>query len=98
MNTFWKDVVWDWRRGKHSGLPVCCIVWFLIRSRFGWYRIIERPKIYPVWVKLNHKFNSPPYIRCPHCFLHRSNVGIHICSIECVGMVGCCYRQKEINH
>jgi hypothetical protein len=28
----------SWQRGRDSGFPICCVVWFLLLGIFGWRR------------------------------------------------------------
>lgn len=82
----------EWRRGRHSGFPVCCVIWFLVRDRSGWVSLVHNRYWYRRWLTRTgaDKPIQHQYVRCPLCWLRRRYVEMHLCTLACAGQLGCC--------
>jgi hypothetical protein len=68
----WLD---HWRCGRHSGFPICCVVWWLT----GW-RLVRTNENYIAWMTNRHR---PWYIQCPFCIMRGHTVPMRDCAMRC---------------
>ncbi len=67
----------DYTCGKNSGIPVCCIVWYLT----VWYMFnLSLKRLYNRWVGDIYNYEIC-YIRCPLCKVMGRVVTITHCSL-----------------
>ena len=62
----------DWNCGRHSGFPMCCILWYL----GPWQLIIFRT---PWMWKWYWALGDGNYVRCPICLLRKHQVEMKEC-------------------
>lgn len=74
---------YDWRAGRHSGVPVCCIAWWIVVDDHLPWSIAVRYRR-----RVNGRRGCWGYIPCPACLLRRRRVPVHICTIDCRGNPG----------
>jgi hypothetical protein len=59
----------DWHRecGMHSGIPECCIDWYV-----GPWKdvVLTIPYLWEAYWKANNRDDEVDYIRCPMCIEH----------------------------
>lgn len=76
----------DYHRGKHSNIPLCCIVWYFVRLYSGWVTVISNNRmLYKIWRRCQGKLQ---YIRCPLCAYFGHEIDLHTCTKECQGIKG----------
>lgn len=71
----------DEERGRHSGIPGCCIAFF---TGF-WLRCRGE---YWLWHCSAYPDPKAKYVRCPACLLSGKAIKIHFCSEACDGIPG----------
>ena len=64
--------------GKHSGIPECCIEWYI----GPWSNIVARvPVLWKAYWDHNQT-ESTYYIRCPECIENKNIVKVKECDCE----------------
>jgi len=64
--------------GRHSGIPECCIDWYL----GPWSNVVSGvPYLWEAYWKANNEPEEPDYIRCPSCIAANRVAEIREC--EC---------------
>jgi len=64
--------------GKHSGIPECCIDWYID----VWSSVVVRvPVLWRAYWDYNET-ESTNYIRCPECIENKSVINIRECDCE----------------
>ena len=92
-------------RGLHSGIPICCIAFFVTtyfprwRSGFAGNRLDWRyarghmRRNHEVARQLGDK--PPSYVPCPACVRAKTFVRIHLCTDRCAGQPGASIDRLE---
>ncbi len=65
---------YTWRCGRHSGFPLCCILWYLGPWQLIIFKIPRMWKWY--W---NLRDENDGYVRCPICLLTNRRVKVKDC-------------------
>jgi hypothetical protein len=76
-------------RGEHSGIPPCCIEFFVTTWRRQWHDP-RRAGIYRARIRMAglRQRRRVGYIPCPECLDAHRFVRIHTCSKRCAGQPG----------
>lgn len=77
-----------WHRGRHSGLPRCCVLWFVCVR-------LTLPKRVRHWTA-EHRLTKDDrqYVACVLCRTIGRRVPLHMCDESCAGMRGECWSRK----
>ena len=66
-------IQYTWRCGRHSGFPLCCILWYL----GPWLLVVFKiPKMWEWYWTLGTECD---YVRCPMCLLTNRRVEVKDC-------------------
>lgn len=68
----------DLRCGLHSGIPVCCIAWYL--GPWRWMGYGRAPKLREWYFERIFKRGAFDHIGCPKCLLLRRPVVVRDCT------------------
>lgn len=79
-----------WHKGRHSGIPVCCVLSWLAFSwvPYGWWGWRQRRR------EITGRGLETPYMRCALCGLRDRREPLHYCSIACDGERGQCSHTR----
>ena len=92
----WREVFVHVAQGTHSGIPACCITFFVLEW-IPWEHAFGPAArgIHPHRLALEMagitvgNLEPPEYVPCPDCLARRHFVEIHTCTKECFGKPGC---------
>lgn len=83
----------SWECGRHSGFPLCCIVWYILRAHSGWVALVHNRYWYQRWLVRSYRADpiiTHQYVRCPLCKLRGRWVEMHLCDASCENVIGMC--------
>ena len=71
------DWVGHYECGRHSGIPECCVDWYL----GPWSNAVSVvPYLWEAYWKSNNEPKAPDYIRCPSCIESRRVMEVKECN------------------
>jgi len=81
----------EYKCGRNSGMPVCCIVWYLTVWKLLSFKIKCR---YNEWV-LDYSNESIRYIRCPMCKVLGRYIDMKHCLMEAEKPCSICFSYED---
>ena len=80
----------DMKCGRHSGIPLCCIFWFILVWR-PLFRFRRLRKWYIFKVVLDWD-----YVACPVCWIFKRNKGTKLKSCKCMYRAPDCKTKEDV--
>lgn len=88
--------------GSHSGIPPCCIAWFVLEKRH-WQRGDPRQRAYDRSLRraAPRRKGKVGYAPCPTCIAHKRFVAIRVCdcanvSLRTIEEISCNWRYRQL--
>jgi hypothetical protein len=95
LKTWVRRSVWDFRCGRHSNIPSCCMIWFIL----VWPFVFRFGSANSYWERINRlRGGGVDYVVCPLCLALGRVVDVRDCEksyCECSRRQVVEYTQQE---